>query len=232
MGQEPTADELIGRNLAAVRKAAGARQEDVAAAMRYVGFEWQRDTVAQVESGNRRIGFDELAVIAAYFELPPTYFIATPLPGAAPPLLGSEKVGWQEWANLWTSWDIDEPSPRHKRRAIDRLFKGLDRPWARFWRKSKKRAESFVRARDEMLSERERFPGPIFVADTNVEWAAPGLWGVQVSIHLQAGVPYVARDEIEAAALQRLAEESSDVRRIPRHTAHYLRKKLERKKGT
>jgi transcriptional regulator with XRE-family HTH domain len=57
--------QVIGRRLRALRTAAGRLQEDVAAAARAWGFDWQRGTVAMIELGRRRVTAEELIALPA-----------------------------------------------------------------------------------------------------------------------------------------------------------------------
>lgn len=226
MAAAPTPDELVGKSVRALRLAAGLAQRDIAEGMRYVGFAWERDTVAQLEAGRRRLGLDELAALAAYFELPPTALIVISVDsrGVA---FEDDHVDAATWVNLWMDWPFTKgPSPTHKRRAIDALFRGLRRPWAEHWRRERGHpASSYIAAREHALGERQRYPGPIYLPEDDrvIVTAAPP-WGAEVKIKLQPLVPYVARDELEAEALDAAAARG-EVRKIPKHTAHYLRQK-------
>jgi hypothetical protein len=50
-------------------------------------------------------------------------------------------------------------------------------------------------------------------------------WGVNAAVRLRAGVPYVARDRLEAEALSAEADRGT-IRRIDRFEARRLRSKL------
>jgi transcriptional regulator with XRE-family HTH domain len=55
--------QVLGRRLRALRTAAGRLQEDVAAAARTWGFDWQRGTVAMIEGGRRRVTAEEFLAL-------------------------------------------------------------------------------------------------------------------------------------------------------------------------
>jgi transcriptional regulator with XRE-family HTH domain len=55
--------QVLGRRLRALRTAAGRLQEDVAAAARTWGFDWQRGTVAMIELGRRRVTAEEFLAL-------------------------------------------------------------------------------------------------------------------------------------------------------------------------
>lgn len=74
---EPAATErvrvgtLVGRAVRRLRTGAGLKQETLAADMRRIGFtEWARLTVTEVESGRRRVSYEELLGFAALFSVP------------------------------------------------------------------------------------------------------------------------------------------------------------------
>lgn len=51
---------VVGRSVARVRRRAGARQEDVAAAARLLGYAWNRSKIATLERGMKSINAEEL----------------------------------------------------------------------------------------------------------------------------------------------------------------------------
>ena len=55
MIEERTVSAVVGQTVSALRQAAGLTQAELAAAMREMGFPWQRQTVATFPAG----GFDE-----------------------------------------------------------------------------------------------------------------------------------------------------------------------------
>lgn len=221
------AQEVFGRRMAILRKSLGLSQAQLAEAISSVGLRWLRETVVQIESGKRGVSLAEAAAVAAFFEMPPVELIAAPIPDSSEVILGNQVLDRDEWLNLWADWPYQKepPGPR-KRAAIDRLFKPLKRPWASFWRRrGGPPGKAFLDAREKVLSERTKFPGPIFVSDEDyTRTQAFGPFGAQLVITLKAGEPYVARDEAEAAALLD-AEENGQVRRVPRHVAQYMRDK-------
>ena len=239
MGAEWTADDILGTNCARLRRAAGLSQRELARDMSAVGFAWERDTISQIETARRRLGFDELAALAAYFELPPRALLSPPaelLFGRV--AFGQGVIDSKTWSSLWAEWDFSEgPAPKHYRDAVDAIFHAVRRPWALIWRRKKGHpGRAYAQAREELLSQRSKYPGPIFLADrpdgVDMPMAPWSQW-VGVTIRLEPGVPYVARDEVEAEALDDLVERSEGhVRRITRAQAHYLREKLGQEKGT
>src|SRR5438105_3049996 len=62
--------ENIGERVAALRKALGLRQTDLAEAMRQLGNRWHPQTVDQVEHGSRGLGWSEIQHLAWYFAVP------------------------------------------------------------------------------------------------------------------------------------------------------------------
>jgi transcriptional regulator with XRE-family HTH domain len=63
-----TFGEAIRTQLRLARMHLGKRQEDVAEAMREMGFPWRRLTVTEVESGKRHVSLDELTALAVIFD--------------------------------------------------------------------------------------------------------------------------------------------------------------------
>jgi hypothetical protein len=109
--------------------------------------------------------------------------------------------------------------------AIDALVGDIDRPWARLWRRRGGPAPSaFAQARDEVLAERGRLPGPIFVVtgDRVERGTAVPPWGERVVVELLPGDPYLPRDDRELELLENL-EADGLVRRISRQQAYRLR---------
>jgi transcriptional regulator with XRE-family HTH domain len=248
MGQAWTADEIVGTNCANIRRAAGLSQRELARDMKAAGFPWERDTVSQIETARRRLGLDELAALAAYFELPPQALLRMPLGKEAyihafartrgskwvEVAFGEGVLAPETWGELWSEWDWwNRPAPKNHRDAVDSIFRGVKRPWSRLWRRKKGHPRAaYEKAREELLSQRTKHPGPIFLADEpNRVDTAIDPWG-GVTIPLEPGVPYVARDEVEAQELNDLVERAEGkVRRITRAQAHYIRQKQKRKGG-
>lgn len=240
MGGEWTADEVVGLNVADLRRSLGLSQRDLARDLTAAGFPWERDTVSQIEAGRRRLSLDELAALAAYFELPIRVLVTDPTHIIEQVTMGTGSVSLRTWSALWRDFDyMREPVPSKEgalkpshRTAIDSIFKSIRRPWARIWRRQGGSPENaFVKGREEGLSERTKYPGPIFVATGEKPFKVDLLippWFSPTSITVEPDYPYVARDELEAQYLEN-AEAQGQIRRITRAQAHSLRAK---RKGT
>jgi transcriptional regulator with XRE-family HTH domain len=61
--------QILARNLGAVRRLRGWRQEFVSERMMYLGHPWTRQTVGEVEQGRRNVTTDELFSLALVFEI-------------------------------------------------------------------------------------------------------------------------------------------------------------------
>ncbi|CAN5323761.1 hypothetical protein BH20ACT24_BH20ACT24_16110 [soil metagenome] len=221
-----TVSEVVGANVATLRRALGLSQEDLARAMALLWFRWHRQSVAEVEAGRRPVSIEEVAALGAYFGMRPEALIVAPgiQAGSSPVRVGATVLTGQHWAALWQAPGLEPPGPV-RRAAIDLLVGKLERPWARLWRRGAP-GEAFVRARDLVLGARTRHPGPIFLLRGNeplIMSTSRPPWAQSVSISLIPGEPYVARDEIEAELLGKLAERGR-VRRISRQQAWKLRK--------
>ncbi len=92
MNGEPTKgiEDIVRRNVAALRSKANLTQQGLADEMLLRGIAWTRETVAQVETTNRRLGFTEAIVVAACLDVPVARLTAT---GAA-----TVAVGESEWS--------------------------------------------------------------------------------------------------------------------------------------
>ena len=92
MNGEPTKgiEDIVRRNVAALRSKANLTQQGLADEMLLRGIAWTRETVAQVETTNRRLGFTEAIVVAACLDVPIARLTAT---GAA-----TVAVGEGEWS--------------------------------------------------------------------------------------------------------------------------------------
>jgi hypothetical protein len=92
MNGEPTRgiEDIVRRNVAALRSKANLTQQGLADEMLLRGIAWTRETVAQVETTNRRLGFTEAIVVAACLDIPVARLTAT---GAA-----TVAVGEGEWS--------------------------------------------------------------------------------------------------------------------------------------
>jgi transcriptional regulator with XRE-family HTH domain len=92
MNGEPTKgiEDIVRRNVAALRSKANLTQQGLADEMRLRGVAWTRETVAQVETTNRRLGFTEAVVVAACLDVPVARLTASGSPTVA--------VGDSEWS--------------------------------------------------------------------------------------------------------------------------------------
>jgi transcriptional regulator with XRE-family HTH domain len=63
-------EDIVRRNIAALRAKAGLTQQGLADEMFVRGIGWTRETVAQVETTNRRIGLTEAIAVAACLDVP------------------------------------------------------------------------------------------------------------------------------------------------------------------
>ncbi len=110
MNGEPTKgiEDIVRRNVAALRSKANLTQQGLADEMLRRGVAWTRETVAQVETTNRRLGFTEALVVAACLDVPVARLTATSSPTVA--------VGDSEWSAAYlgaaiagTAGDIFSP---------------------------------------------------------------------------------------------------------------------------
>jgi transcriptional regulator with XRE-family HTH domain len=92
MNGDPTKgiEDIVRRNVAALRSKANLTQQGLADEMLLRGITWTRETVAQVETTNRRLGFTEAIAVAACLDVPVARLTAT---GAA-----TVTVGESEWS--------------------------------------------------------------------------------------------------------------------------------------
>lgn len=92
MNGEPTRgiEDIVRRNVAALRSKANLTQQGLADEMLRRGVPWTRETVAQVETTNRRLGFTEAVGLAACLDVPLARLTATGSPTVA--------VGDGEWS--------------------------------------------------------------------------------------------------------------------------------------
>ncbi len=82
-------EEIMRRNVAVLRSKANLTQQGLADEMLLRGIAWTRETVAQVETTSRRLGFTEAIAVAACLDVPVARLTAT---GQA-----SVAVGESEW---------------------------------------------------------------------------------------------------------------------------------------
>jgi transcriptional regulator with XRE-family HTH domain len=92
MNGDPTKgiEDIVRRNVAALRSKANLTQQGLADEMLLRGIAWTRETVAQVETTSRRLGFTEAIAVAACLDVPVARLTAT---GAA-----TVTVGDSEWS--------------------------------------------------------------------------------------------------------------------------------------
>ena len=83
-------EDIVRRNVAALRSKANLTQQGLADEMLLRGIAWTRETVAQVETTNRRLGFTEAIAVAACLDVPVARLTST---GAA-----TVAVGESEWS--------------------------------------------------------------------------------------------------------------------------------------
>lgn len=226
-----TLAEVVGENLKDIRRAAGLSQDALATLMQDLGFGWHRQTVGQVEAGERPCTIEEILVLPAIFDLPARAFLVSPstLRSDTPVRIGAALVSLADLEDLVTAQRFPtEPADKRARRAIDALVGTVRRPWSATWRRAGGHpAPSFGSAREAVLAERGRLPGPIYLYEEagDLEQAtvlAP--WAQSHRMRLVSGVPYLPRDEGEAERLAEL-ERAGTVRRISRQEAYRLRQK-------
>jgi transcriptional regulator with XRE-family HTH domain len=70
-------DRLVGRNVQRIRKEADLVQRQLAKRMSDAGFDWKRITVAEVESGKRKLSLPEMLGMADLFGLSLNEFLST-----------------------------------------------------------------------------------------------------------------------------------------------------------
>jgi len=70
-------EDIVRRNIAVLRAKAGLTQQALADEMLLRGVPWTRETVAQVETTNRRIGLSESITVAACLDVPLARLTAT-----------------------------------------------------------------------------------------------------------------------------------------------------------
>jgi transcriptional regulator with XRE-family HTH domain len=97
MNGEPTKgiEDIVRRNVAALRSKANLTQQGLADEMHRRGVPWTRETVAQMETTNRRLGFTEALAVAACLDVPVARLTATGSPTVA--------VGDGEWSAAYLS---------------------------------------------------------------------------------------------------------------------------------
>jgi hypothetical protein len=94
-GDVTTIEDIIRRNVATLRSKASLTQQALADEMLARGIAWTRETVAQVETTNRRLGLTEAIVVAACLDVPLARLTATGADVVA--------VGDSEWTTPYLS---------------------------------------------------------------------------------------------------------------------------------
>ncbi len=86
-------EDIVRRNVATLRSKAGLTQQGLADEMLLRGIAWTRETVAQVETTNRRMGLTEAVAVAASLDVPLARLAATGADAMA--------VGDAEWTTAY-----------------------------------------------------------------------------------------------------------------------------------
>lgn len=92
-GDVTTIEDIVRRNVATLRSKASLTQQALADEMMARGVPWTRETVAQVETTNRRLGFTEAIAVAACLDVPLARLTATGADVVA--------VGDSEWTTAY-----------------------------------------------------------------------------------------------------------------------------------
>ncbi len=95
MNGATTVEDIVRRNVATLRSKANLTQQALADEMLARGVAWTRETVAQVETTNRRLGFTEAIAVAASLDVPLARLTATGADVVA--------VGDSEWTTPYLS---------------------------------------------------------------------------------------------------------------------------------
>ena len=120
-------EDIVRRNVAALRSKANLTQQGLADEMLLRGIPWTRETVAQVETTNRRLGFTEAIAVAACLDVPLARLAATGVTAVG--------VGESEWTAAYlgaaiagTAGDVFPPETYASRPAgSGRDLRGSDR---------------------------------------------------------------------------------------------------------
>jgi transcriptional regulator with XRE-family HTH domain len=94
-GDVTNIEDIVRRNVATLRSKANLTQQALADEMLARGVPWTRETVAQVETTNRRLGFTEAIAVAASLDVPLARLTATGADVVA--------VGDSEWTTPYLS---------------------------------------------------------------------------------------------------------------------------------
>ena len=79
----PTPEQVAGRRLRLLRQLRGWSQQELVEKMRPYGYEWSQATVTRLEAATRPIRLNELADLAALYEVPVTQFLESLGPESA-----------------------------------------------------------------------------------------------------------------------------------------------------
>jgi transcriptional regulator with XRE-family HTH domain len=71
----PTPEQFVGRQVRLLRQGRGWSQQEVAQKMGAYGYRWSQATVTRLEAASRPIRLNELADLAALFDIPVTKFM-------------------------------------------------------------------------------------------------------------------------------------------------------------
>lgn len=224
--KELSPDQIVGRSVRRLREAIGMTQQELGDRLAGAGAtaRWQPG-VAALEQGRRRIGVEDVLVLARILEVTPQVLWAVRERGVDV-RLGEVLLPRDEWhvAMRVTDEDLAYRLPRSSTSYVvaerQRRRKTIERQVQRV-------LES---RREEGLARRSKYPGPTYVADRpvaiEVEIGAPA----PVMLKLQPGEPWVARDRLETEALRSAAERHM-VRRVSRNEARRLRATMKSRGG-
>jgi len=126
-------EDIVRRNIAALRAKSGLTQQGLADEMLVRGVGWTRETVAQVETTNRRIGLTEAIAVAACLDVPlarltstgadsvavgdsrwTSAYLAAAIAGTAGDVFPPESYGAPTYASVGdaaSDWDDLQPRP-------------------------------------------------------------------------------------------------------------------------
>ena len=190
-------------------------QAELALRLSSLGWESSLQTsVAALERGRRRITVTDLALLALALEVQPQALLTAP--PSARVQVGNQEFTSEAWHALLhvTESDVSTMRTRTGRRTRAALS---DRERKRIL------ARLVLGRREQQLMTRKKFPGPTYVSDRSIRLALRiPPWDVLTEIRLRPGVPYVARDRLEAELLK-AKEAEGKIRRIDRFEARRLR---------
>jgi transcriptional regulator with XRE-family HTH domain len=218
-----TPDEVVGNAILRLREGSGMTQRELGERLAVAGAKtaWQSG-VAALERGRRRIGIDELFILAGIFDVP--IQVLWVVPPRRRVLVDARVLSADEWHAALRVTDEERgmlASRPHAPRPRDRQGQAFIRMARRVT----------LEKREASLANRVKFPGPTFVADRKVVVPVEiaGAFG-RVPLKLRPNQPWVARDRPEREALLE-AEARGKVRRITRSEARQLRARAVTKGG-